>query len=175
MQLFDLGYKTGATISPCMKYRYSLWRLWDNTSFLNIVGLNPSTADAELDDPTIRRCIGFAKQWGYGGLYMTNLFAFRSTDPDKMKVQTDPVGTDNDKTLIDIASKAGCVVIAWGNHGKHLDRDRFVLRLFAEKKIKVQCFGLNENNTPKHPLYQPKDVVLQSFNLHTSLTVQKIK
>jgi len=163
MNLFNLGYSTGAVISPCRQYRYSLWRIWATAPYLNVIGLNPSTADAELDDPTIRRCVGFAKQWGYGGLYMTNLFAYRATDPNKMKKQVDPIGVENDKTLIEVASKAGCVVIAWGNHGKHLDRDKFVLHLFAENKIKVQCFGLNDNHTPKHPLYQPKEIQLQIY------------
>lgn len=81
------------------------------------VGLNPSTADELLDDPTIRRCVAFARSWGYGALCMTNLFAFRATDPDVMKSADDPVGPENDQHLQDLANGASVVIAAWGVHG----------------------------------------------------------
>lgn len=86
------------------------------------IGLNPSTAGDVEDDPTIRRCIQFAKDWGYGALCMTNLFAFRATDPAVMKSYSEPIGSDTDAVLAELAKNAGVVVAAWGNHGKHLGR-----------------------------------------------------
>ena len=89
--------KTDAKLSECRKYRYALWRTWDETKpHVMIIGLNPSTADETKDDPTITRCINFAKSWGYGGVCMANLFAYRATEPTVMKGSTDPVGTEND-------------------------------------------------------------------------------
>ena len=111
-----------ATFSECRRYRYSLSRVWEWSDFQAVfVGLNPSTADESNDDPTIRRCIGFAKDWGFGGILMLNLFAFRATKPEDMKLADDPVGPDNDKTLrhwLDQYQGLAC----WGNHGSHLNR-----------------------------------------------------
>ena len=94
--------------SPCRRYRYTLWRAWDmfNPGYVMFIGLNPSTADEVQDDPTIRRCIGYAKEWGYGAFCMTNIFAFRATDPRVMKAQADPVGPENDKWLTECAKGA---------------------------------------------------------------------
>ncbi|MEP0894347.1 DUF1643 domain-containing protein [Leptolyngbya boryana FACHB-1624] len=83
------------------------------------VGLNPSTADETHDDPTIRRCTKFAKDWGYSGLCMTNLFAYRATDPKEMIASVDSIGLENDQYLLEYAARAGIVVAAWGNHGTH--------------------------------------------------------
>src|SRR5207249_5914720 len=99
-------------LSPCRQYRYVLWREWDktNASYVLFVGLNPSTADETEDDPTIRRCMNYAKRWGYGALCMVNLFAYRATDPDAMKAHPQPVGTENDYWIRKMAREAGVVV-----------------------------------------------------------------
>jgi hypothetical protein len=115
------------------------------------VGLNPSTADETLDDPTIRRCMGFARSWGYDGLCMTNLFAFRATDPSVMKAAEDPVGPMNDSILVSLAENAGIVVAAWGVHGSYLGRDRAVIEMLPQ----LHCLRLTISGHPAHPLYLP--------------------
>jgi hypothetical protein len=158
--------------SPCRKWRYTLWRSWaieDLTGFENsaethaheyvqFIGLNPSTADEVKDDPTIRRCIGFAKAWGYGALCMTNIFAFRATDPEVMKLESDPVGMGNDTYILNCAKQAGIVVAAWGTHGSHNDREDWVKKMFFDCGIKLHHLGLNSDGSPKHPLYLRKDL-----------------
>ena len=145
-----------ATFSPCRQYRYSLWRQWGEPSqgYAMFIGLNPSTADETIDDPTIRRCVIFAKDWGYGALCMTNLFAFRATDPAVMKAHPEPVGETNDGTLVKLVSSAGVVVAAWGVDGKHLTRDKEVLTLLPG----LQCLALTKEGMPRHPLYLRKEL-----------------
>jgi len=140
--------------STCRQYRYTLWREWDmiNPSFAMIVGLNPSTADETKDDPTVRRCIEYAKSWGYGALCMTNIFAFRATDPKDMKSAGDPVGPDNNLWLRRIADYADIVIAAWGTHGNYCGRDNAVLAILDS----VSCLGVTKAGHPKHPLYLPK-------------------
>ena len=116
------------------------------------VGLNPSTADETQDDPTIRRCIAFAKAWGYGGVCMTNLFAYRATLPEVMKATSDPVGPDNDEYLRALAADAGVVVAAWGANGTHKGRDAEVRKLLPE----LHCLALTKDGHPGHPLYLRK-------------------
>lgn len=116
------------------------------------IGLNPSTADETQDDPTIRRCIAFAKAWGYAALCMTNLFAFRATDPKDMMAATDPVGEDNDAHLLAMAEKAGVIVAAWGVNGTYKGRDAKVRKLIPM----LHCLSLTKHNHPAHPLYLPK-------------------
>jgi len=145
------------TFSPCRCYRYTLWRQWGATeNYAMFIGLNPSTADEVQDDPTIRRCIDFSKQWGFDGLCMTNLFAFRATDPKEMKRCLKPVGDDNDRWLVECSKGAGVVVAAWGNHGRFLGRDEEVIQIVD----RLQCFGLTGEGCPKHPLYLRKDSTL---------------
>jgi hypothetical protein len=144
--------------SPCQAYRYTLWRQWDmfNHSYLLCIGLNPSTADAQQDDPTIRRCIDFAKRWGYGALCMVNLFAYRSSDPRALYAVAFPVGPDND-TYIELLSRdADCILAAWGHHGSYRQRGTQVATYLSERPL--MCFGLNKDGTPKHPLYVAKIV-----------------
>lgn len=145
----------GADFSECRTYRYLLWRIWDTDgSPLNVIGLNPSTADETIDDPTIRRCIDFAKRWGYGSLVMTNLFAYRSTDPQGLLSVDDPVGPDNDEALRLAAWRAGLTVAAWGAHRLAVTRSGAVSKLLHW--MPVECFGLTKDGAPKHPLYLPK-------------------
>jgi len=118
------------------------------------IGLNPSTADEKTDDPTIRRCIGFASDWGYGGLCMTNLFALRATDPHVMMKHSEPVGFENDKYVLELSKQAGIVIAAWGTKGVFQHRDETVCAMVANLK----CLGLTKAGHPRHPLYLPKDV-----------------
>lgn len=158
----DRVRERGAVFSPCRTYRYKLWREWDEDGpSLNVIGLNPSTADEMADDPTIRRCIGFAKAWGYGSLVMTNLFAFRSTDPRGLLSVVDPVGPDNDQTLYIEACSSGQTIAAWGAHPLAVDRSAHVRRLLARQF--VESLGLTKSGAPKHPLYLPKTTVPQRF------------
>ncbi len=138
--------------SNCRKYRYVLWRDWDdaNQNYAMFIGLNPSTANEANDDPTIRRCVNFAKDWGYGALCMVNLFAYRTTEPKILKMQREPVGLDNDRWLRRIGNNAGVIVAAWGVHGTHLMRDRDVIRLFRGK---LTCLAVTKDGHPRHPLY----------------------
>lgn len=142
-----------ALFSPCRLYRYSLWRRWDAPAkgYVMFVGLNPSTADENLDDPTIRRCIGFAKAWGYAGLCMTNLFAFRATKPSDMRLAHEPIGANNDVTLKRLAQEASVIVAAWGTNGIFLGKDREVRLLLPD----LHCLRLTKAGHPSHPLYLP--------------------
>lgn len=113
--------------------------------------LNPSTADAERDDPTIRRCASFARAWGLGGMTVVNLFALRATDPARLRRARDPIGRDNDRHIAEAAAGADRVVVAWGVHGTLRDRDRAVLALLAGAR--PRCLGLTRGGHPRHPLY----------------------
>jgi hypothetical protein len=122
------------------------------------VMLNPSTADASLDDPTIRRCIGFAKALGFGGLEVVNLFAWRSTSPDAMfgvaRGGQDIVGPDCDTTILDAARGAGLVVAAWGADHRASERASAVLAMISNV-ADVHCLGRSGSGAPRHPLYLP--------------------
>ena len=145
--------KRDATFSDCRTYRYALWRLWDETKpYAMIIGLNPSTANETEDDPTIRRCINFASDWGYGGLCMVNLFAFRATEPKVMLSASDPVGAENDSWLQALAKDAGVIVGAWGNDGGFNNRSSDVMGMLPE----MRCLKQNKTGEPAHPLYQPR-------------------
>lgn len=143
-----------ARFSGCRQYRYELWRRWDDRPYALFVGLNPSTADETEDDPTIRRCIRFASDWGFGGLCMANLFALRATDPRVMLAHPEPIGPDNDITLRRLAADAGIVVAAWGAHGAHLNRAGAVMDMLTAE---VHCLGQTKAGQPKHPLYLRAD------------------
>lgn len=160
----DLFEDREVKFSECRLYRYSLRIVWDsNLPVCQFIGLNPSTADEFQDDPTIRRCRGFAKLWNFGGIVMTNLFAFRATDPEVMKQQIDPVGIDNDKILLEVAVDSGRTIACWGVHGAHRYRAKKVKELFLEHGLAstLQCFGLTKDGHPPHPLYLPKNSTLQ--------------
>lgn len=120
------------------------------------VGLNPSTADENRDDPTVRRCIGFARRWGYHGLVLTNLFGYRSTDPHKLAKLADPIGAENDYWIAQGRQAVDLVVIAWGARGSLDNRDKVVLENLPE----AYCLGLTLAGAPRHPLYLSRDVSL---------------
>ncbi|MCW5766663.1 MAG: DUF1643 domain-containing protein [Phycisphaeraceae bacterium] len=139
-------------------YRYWLVRRWaDSGGEVNFVLLNPSTADELRLDPTLRRCMGFARAWGFGGMVITNIFALRSTDPTGLRDTDDPVGPDNNEHLAERASLADLVVAGWGRHGALLERGRAVADLLRRVMGKrgVRCLGLTAAGDPKHPLYLP--------------------
>ena len=144
-------YKS-ALISQCGKYRYHLQRVWDKElPRVCYIMLNPSTADAEKDDATIRRCIGFAKSWGYGGIDVVNLYAYRATQPSELWKVVDPVGPDNDIWLRRMCAKleVSLVVAAWGCNAKsERVRQVFILLPFAIHQIGQYAF-------PRHPLRLP--------------------
>lgn len=140
---------SGAHFSNDRKYRYALWRVWDNKKPLILfIGLNPSTADETKDDATIRKVIKFAKRWKYGGIVMMNLFAFISPYPKDLKTCNDPVG-ENDWWLHEYKMKCRDVLFAWGNFPEAKERAEKVAAMFDH----AVCLGLNNNGTPKHPLY----------------------
>jgi len=147
--------KNTAKLSRCRQYRYALWRTWDNRkSYVMFIGLNPSTADESTDDPTLIRCMNFAKSWGYGGVCIANLFAYRATDPADMKAAENPIGSQNNKWLKILAEDAGLIVAAWGNDGAYLGRSDQV-----KKRLKdVHCLKMNKSGEAAHHLYQRADV-----------------
>jgi len=141
----------GATFSRDRRYRYRLWRRWDRSRpAVAFVMLNPSTADARRDDPTIRRCIGFARAWGFGGVDVVNLFAYRATDPRELLRVADPVGPRNSRHIQRAGLGAALVVIAWGAHPSAARRAPISLP-------RARCLGLTRTGQPRHPLYLRRD------------------
>ncbi|QOJ19522.1 MAG: DUF1643 domain-containing protein [Gammaproteobacteria bacterium] len=146
--------------SPCRNYRYTLYREWaPGDKVVMFVGLNPSTADEVQNDPTVRRCINYAKGWGYDGMYMANIFAFRATDPAVMKAHHEPVGRENDHYLQQMAQSSSVIVAAWGTHGAHLGRGDEVKKLIRG----LHCLRLTKDGHPGHPLYLPKNLMPVKF------------
>lgn len=155
--LFIQPERPAAAFSPCRLWRYELWRTWKpGAPYCMFIGLNPSTADETLNDPTVTRCINFAKGWGMGALCMTNIFAWRDTEPADMKKAQDPVGPENNETLMRIARSAGIIICAWGVHGAHMDRQNKVLDMM-QGKAELWCLGKTKAGHPKHPLYLRSD------------------
>lgn len=153
----DLLMTTGATFSPCMTYRYRLWREWDKARpAIVFCMLNPSTADDVENDPTIERCQRRAVSWGYGRMDVVNLFALRSTDPANLYTAADPFGPDNLQHILAAVEKAGILVCGWGQHGKLHQADQRVLQhLRAPCASKAHALRINKDGTPAHPLYLP--------------------
>lgn len=156
--------------SPCRLYRYTLWREWPRSadmfegandgergrdSYVQFIGLNPSTADEIENDPTIRKCIGFATRWGFNAMCMTNLFAFRATDPKVMRKHPSPVGQDNLQHLLNIGGGAALVVAAWGVNGVHMYQDLTVMQEISNIGVKLKCLRKTKHRHPEHPLYIP--------------------
>lgn len=152
--------ETGALFSECLKWRYQLWRVWGGEGpLVCFIGLNPSTADALQNDPTVRRCMGFARDFGGSGLLMCNAFAYRATLPQDMKRADEPIGRDNDKWLLDAARRSSLVIAAWGIHGEFQNRGAAVRRLVP----RLHHLGLTSGGYPKHPLYLSASIRPQSF------------
>jgi hypothetical protein len=148
--------ETGAAFSRCRRWRYLLWRRWDETRpAANFLMLNPSTADEVKLDPSCTRARVYAERWGFGGLIVTNLFGWRATDPEEMKSVPDPVGRGNDAAILRAAREAAVVVCAWGNHGAHMGRGEQVLKALRLSKIQLNYLKMNGAGHPSHPLYLP--------------------
>lgn len=145
-----------AHFSPDRVYRYGLTRQWGPQGMVLFICLNPSTADAIMDDPTVRRCIAFARAWGYGGLYVLNLFAFRSTDPKALRRTSDPIGPQNDHALSTYAEFSSLHVAGWGVHGDLLGRGNAVKELLVAQGYRLHHLGLTQGGCPRHPLYLAK-------------------
>lgn len=145
-------WSAGARFSADRRYRYRLWRTWDATRpRVAFCLLNPSAADDRRDDPTIRRCVRFARRWGYGGVVVVNLFALRATDPRALGRSADPVGPANDRAIRDAARRARLVVAGWGSRGALRRRADEATALLAGAR--VVTFGVTRDGQPRHPLY----------------------
>ncbi|SFV56482.1 hypothetical protein MNB_SV-14-19 [hydrothermal vent metagenome] len=143
-------------LSKDRKYRYFLSRVWDKTKpMVMIIGLNPSTADETEDDPTTERCISFSKSWGYGGVYMLNLFAFRSTQPKDMFNELNPIGLKNDDYIKIYSKKVDIIICAWGNNGGYKNRSQYIREEFDN----LFYIKLNQTGEPSHPLYLKSDLL----------------
>ena len=163
--------KSTATFSDCGRYRYLIegrWndieRRWNDGSICAFVGLNPSTATANSDDATIRKCLALARTWGFSGMTMTNLFAVRCRYPQVLSTHQDPVGPENDRFLLPVIEQAHTVVAMWGNHGlksygQSTRRDQYILSLRDD----WQCIGITKQGAPRHPLYAASSSNLANF------------
>lgn len=162
----NLMYLTsnGAILSDCDKYRYRLWRyIGGSKGPVLFVMLNPSTADETIDDPTIRRCISFAKLWDHNSLLVGNLFAFRATDPKQMKQAEDPVGSENNQHLIEMSKESCLTVSAWGTHGNFLNRSAEVIKILDTEHNPLQILKITKQGYPSHPLYLPKNLIPSNY------------
>lgn len=149
-----------AILSDDRIYRFMLRRSWVTPAWpemtvdpLVVIGLNPSTADESLDDPTIRRCMSFAHAWGHGGIVMLNLFACRATDPDELYTALNPEGGDTTMRVIRDETVGRVVLCAWGAHPKALGRDLEVYKAISDTALEVVCLGMTKGGYPRHPLY----------------------
>jgi hypothetical protein len=151
---------------PGREYRYLLTRIWDPAERpLVFLMLNPSTADALEDDPTLRRCTGFAKREGAGGVVVVNLFALRSTDPRALTRHPEPVGRYNDVFIRQAVSQGSKVVAAWGAAPVAGDRGRNVAVALAARRVPLHCLGTTAVGQPRHPLYLPSEAVLEPYGV----------
>ena len=155
--LFD-DQSSGAEFSGDYKHRYALWRIWDESKpLVMFIGLNPSTANETTNDPTIRRVIGMAKQWGFGGVYMMNCFTYVSTDPNELVKDKDLEW--NNRRLLHIARRCQEIVFAWGAFEAAKERGQELAAMFPKAKALI----INQDGSPRHPLYVPKSVRLVDY------------
>lgn len=157
--MIDEKMERGADISQCGRYRYTLWCSWGPGAWVNFCCLNPSKADAKVNDPSFTRMVNFARSWGFDGLIVTNLFAFRATDPRDMKAADDPVGPLNDSALLEASLMAKKTVAAWGAHGTFKGRDQKVRAMLQS----LHYLRLTKDGHPGHPLYLPCDLTPQPY------------
>ena len=159
--------EAGAELSDCGHYRYLLWREWDVWPPLGWIMLNPSTADAREDDPTIRRCIGFAKRDGYGGIRVVNLYSFRATNPKMLARAVDPIGKDGDPWgWLQPGVRVSDVVLAWGSVSKEATRRARNVLSRSEANVRLFCLGTTRNGQPRHPLYIAGDTPLRPYSVN---------
>jgi hypothetical protein len=154
-----------AVISDCGRFRYRLGRRWGDGAPLTFVMLNPSTADAESDDATIRRCVTFAHAHDFRAIDVVNLFAFRATDPKDLRRAGYPVGPENDEHTARAAQEAGAVCLAWGANAADLERPQIVLPMLRRLGVELQCLRITRSGHPQHPLMLPSECRLQPFTI----------
>ena len=161
ISMSDLFKNNGAEFSPCRKHRYSLWRIWDEKKpLIMFIGLNPSTANEIEPDPTIRRVIGFANSWGYGGVYMMNLFTIVSSNPAILLNGEKWGNFQFDLQFIrQFADRCEEIVFAWGNFKEAKDRGFEMAKIYPD----ALCLKKNKNGSPIHPLYVKADIVPVKF------------
>jgi hypothetical protein len=163
----NMSILKNAAISSCGNYRWWLTREWSPGGFMPFVMLNPSTADANFDDPTIRRCMGFAQRAGAGGIFVVNLYSFRATNPREMLSNADPYGPEHLihlRSACVISNRTGRpMVCAWGANGGHQGADQDFLIMAAEENAALVCLGKTKEGHPKHPLYIRGDQPFEAF------------
>ena len=143
-----------AVYSDCENYRYSLTRIWDTDGRkVAFIMLNPSTATEVQNDPTVERCERRARALGFGAFCVTNIFAWRDTDPRKMRAAIDPIGPGNNVAISESCAWSDQIVAGWGTHGEHLNRGPDVEALLRETGLEIFHLGLSKAGHPKHPLY----------------------
>jgi hypothetical protein len=159
------GIEYGAIFDLNGIYRYSLWRAWSAYyPRIAFVLLNPSTADEQRNDPTIRRCIGFARAWEFGSVEVVNLFAYRATDYRELFKVNDPIGEENNRFLLQAVERCSTIVLGWGNRGTFLNRDRQFIQVLTGRND-VYCLGITKDGQPRHPLYMKGNTKLEPFDL----------
>lgn len=158
-----MSNESGASISACGRYRYDLTRRWGSGDPAVWVMLNPSTADASLDDHTIRKCIGFTERLGLNALTVVNLFAFRARHPKDMCAAVDPIGPENDVYLRGHAAYDASVICAWGPNGRFRNRDLSVLAMLRAAGVPLQCLHVTADGSPGHPLTLGYDRALAPY------------
>lgn len=159
------GIEYGAIFDITGRYRYSLWRAWSpHHPRIAFILLNPSTADELRNDPTIRRCISFARTWNFGSIEVVNLFAYRATDYRELFKAREPIGTENNRFLVQALERSSFIVLGWGTRGTFLNRDRQVMSFLAGKNH-LYCLGITKNGQPRHPLYVKGNTHLIYINL----------
>ncbi|MDZ4832689.1 MAG: DUF1643 domain-containing protein [Candidatus Melainabacteria bacterium] len=173
----------GAVFDKSGNYRYLLWRnverdpskeVQEDSGTLLFVMLNPNKADESRNDPTIRRCIGFSKSWGFSRLEVVNLFAVCAEKPQMLIGFENPVGSHNDEFILERAARAGRIVVAWGNHGLILGRDANVVAQLKTNRP-LECFGTTKLGMPRHPLYVRADSAIKIFGSTTSSELEAKK
>lgn len=144
-----------AIYSDCEAYRYRLTRRWSDGEMLNFIMLNPSVADEMRNDPTVERCERRARQLGFGAFVVTNIFAWRDTDPFAMRRAKAPVGPENNTVLVEATRDSSQIIAAWGTHGKHRERGSEVADMLRSEGVLLHHLGLSKEGHPRHPLYVP--------------------
>lgn len=167
-----------AYFSTCRKYRYALSRFWDQKKpYVLFCMLNPSTADHEKNDPTVERCQRRAEQMGFGGMVVVNIFAYRSTDPEKLYKVKDPIGPDNMRVVISLAKEAKLVICGWGKHGSLKSHGTFMLRKLQDHGVRTHALKINKDGSPAHPLYigyKVKPIDMEDGTCFNGLHVQNL-
>ena len=162
----DLFMEREAVISACGRYRYLLRRAWDHGKPRALfVMLNPSTADAEVDDATIRSCIRLSRSLGYGSFEVVNLFGFRATDPNALGTADNPVGPDNDRIAEAAITRCDVGICAWGAHWSAAGRSRRLFEMITAARPAAYCFGATKSGAPKHPLYIKSGTLLEVYHV----------